>query len=58
MNCGVWAAASVAAAGASTGAAGTRVTVGNPPALILTLDGHPYDLGGVTQRGVARFVIH
>lgn len=38
--------------------AGTRVTVGNPPALILTLDGHPYDLGGVTQRGVARFVIH
>lgn len=38
--------------------AGTRVTVGNPPALILTLDGHPYDLGGVTQRGVARFMIH
>lgn len=38
--------------------AGTRVTVGNPPALILTIDGHPYDLGGVTQRGVARFVIH
>lgn len=38
--------------------AGTRVTVGNPPALILTLDGHPYDLGAVTQRGVARFVIH
>ena len=38
--------------------ASTCVTVGNPPALILTLDGHPYDLGGVTQRGVARFVIH
>ena len=37
--------------------AGTRVTVGNPPALVLTLDGHPYDLGSVTQRGVARFVI-
>lgn len=37
--------------------AGTRVTVGNPPALVLTLDGHPYDLGSVTQRGIARFEI-
>ena len=39
-------------------AAGTKITVGHTAAMVLTIDGHPYDMSAFTHRGIARFVLN
>lgn len=36
---------------------GAKITIGNSPAMLVRLDGHPYDISTTVRRGVARFVV-
>lgn len=36
---------------------GAKITLGNSPAMLVRVDGHPYDITTTVRRGVARFVL-